>query len=658
MENDLGPRRVYSTSPSSPSRMPAFASVLAVIAILYLGKEVLLPLAIAVLLTFALAPISSRLRKLGLPRIPAVVVTVVLAFLVLVLFGLVVAGHVAEVAQNLPAYQGNIIAKIRSLQESGTDSGVVRRLTSVIESVGRELSNAEERPVAPGTGSKPREPVLVEIFAPSRPIETLTSLIGPLLGPIASLGLIIVVVIFMLLEREELRDRFIRLVGYGDLHRTTEAIQEAGSRVARYLLMQLVVNCAYGVPLALGLWAVGIPNPALWGMLAIVLRFVPYIGPVIATVLPLFLAFAVDPGWSLVLWVGAIFVVLELTSNNVIEPWLYGSRTGLSPLAIIVAAIFWAWLWGPVGLVLSTPLTVCLAVLGRYVPQFEFLEVVFGSDPVLDPKERLYQRLLAGDPDEATDYAEEFLEEDYLEDYYGKVAIPALLLAEKDRRRGVLTAEQMEQVFGTAITLVSNLGEIAQEEEEEEEKEEEEKEEEQKEKGVTGRPNTHPKEGNEDESELPDGRGKTVFCIGGRGPLDDASAAMLAQVLQVQGAEVVAARHSDIPNRRAMSLVPKQSNAIVVCFLNEDSARHARILIRRFKRIYPAIRVGAVLWVENQEESQPPTLLEADFVATTLTSAAREALADAPASSVTPARKIRTRRSSNKTGITAAESGI
>ncbi|MBY3021694.1 AI-2E family transporter [Rhizobium leguminosarum] len=649
LENDLGPRRVYSTSPSAPSRMPAFASVLAVIAILYFGKEVLLPLAIAVLLTFALAPISSRLRKLGMPRIPAVIVTVVIAFLVLVLFGLVVAGHVAEVAQNLPAYQGNIIAKIRSLQESGTDSGIVGRLTSVVESVGRELSNAEQRPGAPGTGSRPREPVLVEIFAPSRPIETLTSLIGPLLGPIASLGLIIVVVIFML-EREELRDRFIRLVGYGDLHRTTEAIQEAGSRVARYLLMQLVVNCAYGVPLALGLWAVGIPNPALWGMLAIVLRFVPYIGPVIATVLPLFLAFAVDPGWSLVLWVGAIFLVLELTSNNVIEPWLYGSRTGLSPLAIIVAAIFWAWLWGPVGLVLSTPLTVCLAVLGRYVPQFEFLEVVFGSDPVLDPKERLYQRLLAGDPDEATDYAEEFLEEDYLEDYYGKVAIPALLLAEKDRRRGVLTAEQMEQVFGTAITLVSNLAEIAQEEEQEEEEEEEQKE-------AAGRPSP-PKEGNGDESELPDGRGKTVFCVGGRGPLDDASAAMLAQILQVQGAEVVAARHSDIPNRRAMSLVPKQSNAIVVCFLNEDSTRHATILVRRFKRIYPAIRVGAVLWVENQKERQPPALGEADFVATTLTSAAREALADAPPSLVTTARKIRTRRSSNKTGIAAARSGI
>ena len=628
-------RRLYSVSPSPASRLPAFASVIAVIAVLYVAKEVLLPLAIAVLLTFALAPISSRLRKLGLPRILAVVTTVVLAFLVLTLFALVVAWQVAELAQHLPAYQGNIIGKIRALQESGTDNGLVRRLSSVVESVGRELNNAERAPAASGAAPTAREPLLVEIFAPSRPIETLTGLISPLLGPIASLGLIIVVVIFMLLEREELRDRFIRLVGYGDLHRTTEALQEAGSRVALYLLMQLVVNCAYGIPLALGLWAVGIPNAALWGMLAIVLRFVPYIGPVIATILPLFLAFAVDPGWSLVLWVGAIFLVLELTSNNIVEPWLYGSRTGLSPLAIIVAAIFWAWLWGPVGLILSTPLTVCLAVLGRYVPQFEFLEVLFGSEPVLDPKERLYQRLLAGDPDEATDQAEEILEEDYLEDYYGKVAIPALLLAEQDRRRGVLKAEQMEQVYETATALISNLEEIAQQEEEEEES-----------KVVGPAAISVTKEETAAQEELPDGTGKTVFCIGGRGPLDDASAAMLAQVLQVQGAEVETARHSDITSRRGRDLVPNDANTIVICFLNDDSARHARILARRFKRMHPAMRVGAVIWSENEAKPQMPVPYEADFAATTLTEAAREALSEATLSPATSPRKlhIRTRR--------------
>ncbi|WP_245282179.1 AI-2E family transporter [Rhizobium sp. LC145] len=631
--------------------MPAFASVLAVVAILYFAKEVLLPLAIAVLLTFALAPISSRLRKLGLPRILAVITTVVLAFLGLTLFALVVAGQVAEVAQNLPAYQGNIIGKIRSLQESGTDNGIVRRLTSVIESVGREINNAGQNQATPGSASPSREPMLVEIFAPSRPIETLTSLISPLLGPIASLGLIIVVVIFMLLEREELRDRFIRLVGYGDLHRTTEALQEAGSRVALYLLMQLVVNCAYGIPLALGLWAVGIPNAVLWGMLAIVLRFVPYIGPVIATVLPLFLAFAVDPGWSLVLWVAAIFLVLELTSNNIVEPWLYGSRTGLSPLAIIVAAIFWAWLWGPVGLILSTPLTVCLAVLGRYVPQFEFLEVLFGSEPVLDPKERLYQRLLAGDPDEATDQAEEMLEEDYLEDYYGKVAIPALLLAERDRRRGVLTAGQMEQVYETATTLVSNLEDIAQEEEQEAEEEEKSK--------ATGEIPKAPSEeqNSSEEEELPDGTGKTVICIGGRGPLDDASAAMLAQVLQVQGAEVVTARHSDITNRRSRDLIPKEANAVVVCFLNEDSAKHAGILMRRFKRIYPTSRVGAVLWSDSEDARPLSAQKDADFTASRLTDAAREALSEAPLIPVTTPRKlqIRTRRSATRPPIASAD---
>lgn len=642
MQIDLGgTRRVYSMSPASPSRVPAFASVLAVIAILYFAKEVLLPLAIAVLLTFALAPISSRLRKLGIPRILAVVTTVVFAFLVLTLFAFVVAWQVAEVAEDLPAYQGNIVGKIRALQESGTDNGLVRRLSSVVESVGREINNAERTPEVPGAAPTSREPMLVEIFAPSRPIETLTSLISPLLGPIASLGLIIVVVIFMLLEREELRDRFIRLVGYGDLHRTTEALQEAGSRVAVYLLMQLVVNCAYGIPLALGLWVIGIPNAALWGMLAIVLRFVPYIGPVIATILPLFLAFAVDPGWSLVLWVGAIFLVLELTSNNIVEPWLYGSRTGLSPLAIIVAAIFWAWLWGPVGLILSTPLTVCLAVLGRYVPQFEFLEVLFGSEPVLDPKERLYQRLLASDPDEATDQAEEILEEDYLDDYYSKIAIPALLLAEQDRRRGVLTADQMEQVYETAATLVSNLEEIAQQEEEEEEAQKEEK-------GALGPTAIASKDEKEDEEKLPDGTGKTVFCIGGRGPLDDAAAAMLAQVLQVQGAKVVTARHSDIASRRGRDLVPKEADAIVICFLNDDSAKHASILGRRFKRMHPAMRVGAVLWSDNEAKPQMPVVDEADFVATTLTGAAREALSEATPSPVVGPRKlhIRTRRQS------------
>jgi predicted PurR-regulated permease PerM len=648
LRSSFGGSSHYSISPSSPSRTPTLTTVLAVVAILYFAKEVLLPLAIAVLLTFALAPISSRLRRLGLPRVLAVIATVVMAFVLLILFGLVVAGQVAEVAQNVTAYQGNIIAKIRALQESGTDNAIIRRLTAVVERVGRELNETQAGAAGAQTASSPREPILVEIFAPSRPIETLARLIGPLIGPIASFGLIIVVVIFMLLEREELRDRFIRLVGYGDLHRTTEALQEAGRRVGQYLLMQLVVNCAYGIPLSLGLWWVGIPNAALWGMLAIVLRFVPYIGSVISTVLPLFLAFAVDPGWSLLLWVAAIFLILELTSNNVIEPWLYGSRTGLSPVAIIVSAIFWAWLWGPVGLVLSTPLTVCLAVLGRYVPQFEFLEVLFGREPVLDPKERLYQRFLAGDPDEATDLAEEILEEQYLVDYYGDVAIPALMLAETDMRRGVLTADQMEKIAETADKLIANLEDIALEEEQEEPDESGE---------ALDRTKPAPEKANAaSDEDLPGGAGKTVLCVGGRSALDDASASMLAQVLQIQGAEGATVRHSDASARRIRELHQIGPDAVVICFLNPDSARYASILIRRFKRLFPSARVGVVIWpaaggkVEDREPS-----VNGDFAVFTMTEAVREALLDSPPVSLVPPRKALIRRQSSRSTRGAAQ---
>jgi hypothetical protein len=291
-----------------------------------------------------------------------------------------------------------------------------------------------------------REPLPVEIVSRQNPVEILKNVIVPLAAPFATAGLIIVVVIFMLLEREDLRDRFIRLVGYSDLHRTTEALQDAGKRVGRYLLMQLVVNTTYAIPITIGLWLIGIPNALLWGLLALVLRFVPYIGPAIAMLLPMLLALAVAPGWSMVLWTAGLFLVMELISNNIMEPWLYGSRTGLSSLAIIVAAIFWTWLWGPLGLVISTPLTVCLVVLGRHVPQFAFLDVMLGNEPVLEPHARLYQRLLAGDPDEATDYAEEFLEERYLVDYYDHIGIPALLIGETDRQRGVMTDEQRRQI--------------------------------------------------------------------------------------------------------------------------------------------------------------------------------------------------------------------
>ncbi|WP_051440551.1 AI-2E family transporter [Ensifer aridi] len=602
---------------AQPSRLPTLAATALTVAVLYLAHEVFLPLALAILLTFALAPVVSRLRRAGCPRSVAVIGTVTMAFLFLSAFSVIVAMQISEVAQNLPTYQYNIVEKVRTLKEAGSENQVLERISRVMERISAEISRPEPEARVSPEPEPERRPVLVEIFSPERPIETLKNIVNPLLGPLATTGLVIVVVIFMLFEREELRDRFIRLVGYGDMHRTTEALQDAGVRVGRYLLMQLVVNVTYGVPLAIGLWLLGIPYATLWGMLAIVLRFVPYIGPVIAAALPLFLAFAVAPGWSLLVWTGALFIVLELLSNNVVEPLLYGSRTGLSPLAIIVSAIFWTWLWGPAGLVMSTPLTVCLVVLGRHVPQFEFLEILLGNEPVLDPKERLYQRLLAGDPEEATDIAEEMLEEKYLVEFYDTVAVPALLLAERDRARGALTDTQAVQLAESAGTLVANLEEIAGEEEGEDE-------------------DPAAEAADQDEADgydLPLGEGRSVLCIGGRSELDDVTATMLSQIIWIQGAEVAFAGHEALKPGNIRSLAVEGRNAIVVAFLDRDSMRHAKFIVRRLKRVAPQARIGIALW---QESRQPETEagarladeLQADFLVSAMVEAVREALSD------------------------------
>lgn len=604
--------------------LPTLATVAAVIAALYFGRAVFLPIAVALLLTFALAPVVSALRRLGIPRLAAVVASVVAAFAALALFSFVVAVQVGELAQNVSIYQANILAKIRTLREAGTSAGIVERLSGVVEQVGREIERQD--PTPPDAAAEPEpDPLPVEIVSPHEPIEVLQNLIAPLISPLATAGLVIVIVIFMLLEREALRDRFIRLAGYDDLHRTTEALQDAGRRVGQYLLMQLVVNVTYAVPVTIGLWLIGLPNALLWGLLALVLRFVPYIGPAIGMLLPLFVAVGVSPGWMLVVWTAALFVVMELVSNNFVEPWLYGSRTGLSPLAVIVSAVFWTWIWGPLGLVLSTPLTVCLVVLGRHVPHFEFLYVLFGNEPVLEPHAQLYQRLLAGDPDEATDHAEKALEEEYLFAYYDRVAIPALRLGEFDRARGVMSDVQRRELAASAMALVANLEDIADEEAEETEDGREEE--------TAARQVTTDGQAEESPDDLPDGAGHSVLCAGGRGELDDAAAAMLAQVLRIQGASVAGASFEDLGPTRFRQLALAGVDTVVIGFLNADSLRHARIVVRRLKRAKASLRVGIVFWTagDQQDAERFADELNADFVAFDVIRTVHGALSDRPA---------------------------
>ncbi|MGI6850857.1 AI-2E family transporter [Mesorhizobium sp. 1B3] len=595
--------------------MERLAVLVVVVAALYFGRDIFVPLALAVLLSFALAPVVSWLRRHGLPRAPAVITVVVLAFLSISAFGALIAGQVTQLGENLPRYQSTIEEKIRSLRSSATEGGLFERASKVL----RELSNELERPAETTATSGPTpgeqkdvrpQPIPVQIQQPDpKPLQLLQSVIGPLIEPLATGGIVIVFVVFMLLQREDLRDRFIRLVGGGDLHRTTQALGEAGQRVAKYLLMQVVVNATYGIPVGIGLWLIGIPNPLLWGMLAMVLRFVPYVGPVIAAIFPLALSIAVDPGWTMLLWTAALFIVLELLSNNIVEPWLYGSSTGLSPVAIIAAAIFWTWLWGPVGLLLSTPLTVCLVVLGRHVPQFSFLDVLLGSEPVLTPQESLYQRLLAGDPDEATERAEEFLEEDTLLSYFDEVAIPALALVEHDRARGVLDDEQRALVAAGALTLVDNLSDY----------EELDPEDAQRTDAAELRANQLPPR----IEPGPDWRERPILSAGGRGNLDDAASAILAQLFERCGVGVRTVPFTAMSFTNYASLELEGVRLVCLSYMNSDSLAHARYLVRRVRRRTNAlILVG--FWSLEPEEAAQRDLVKAtraDFCVTTLAEA-------------------------------------
>jgi predicted PurR-regulated permease PerM len=614
-------RREPSGPVETASHYPPLLGLVATIAALYFGRDIFMPLAIAVLFTFALAPVVSGLRKLHVPRPAAVIAVVLAAFAAIVLFGMVVGSQLGSLAENLPLYQKNIETKMQSIKDANFGAGIYDRVSKLLEKLGRQIQ--EDQPPAPGAEAPaepaPAPPLPVQIVEPElQPLQVLETIIGPLVQPLATGGIIVVVVVFMLLRREDLRDRFIRLVGAGDLHRTTEALQEAGKRVGQYLLMQLVVNVTYAIPIGVGLWIIGVPNALLWGSMALVFRFVPFIGPVISSIFPLALALAVDPGWSMLILTVALFVAVELVTNYVIEPWLYGSRTGLSPLAIIVAAILWTWLWGPLGLLLSTPLTVCLVVLGRHVPRFEFLDVMFGNKPVLEPHQQLYQRLLAGDPDEATHRAETFVEDHDLITFYEEVAIPALALGEVDRARGVMSGDRRRRVAASALALVDNLEDYAKEEAVAEEETE-----------------SSPEEAEAaDEVEheaLPDGTGKLVVCVGGRGELDNVAVAMLAQVLNAQGASTRTVDHLAMDPAGIRNLDLSDAHAVVIGFLNAQSAVHARYMVRRIKRTWSALRVGVVFW--KQAEDAPGDIklgatIGGDFVAHTVREAVAAALSD------------------------------
>ncbi len=435
-----------------------FATVVMVVAILYFAREVLMPIAFAVLLVFLLAPSVVRLTRWGLPKAVAIIVTVSLAFAVIGAIGWLVSDQAIRVGKELPRYEQNLRDKIAKLRDPGTPTPLAD-LATMVGNLGKQITAPPAEDAAkPADPAAEPKPVPVEVRTTNySPLTVARDVIAPILPPLATAGIIIVFVVAMLFQREDLRDRFIKLVSAGHINLATEAADEASDRVSRYLWMQLVVNVTYGIPIGVGLYFIGVPNALLWGVLAALLRFIPYIGPWIAAAFPVLLTVAIDPGWTKLMYVLALFLVMELVSNNIIEVILYGASTGISGIAILVAAVFWTWLWGIGGLVLSTPLTVCLLVMGKHVPGLRGLGMMLGSEPALEPSAQLYQRMLSMESDDMVDLASKHVAEHSLEEFYESVFIPALLLSEDDRHRGDLAESRQAFIFQASRDLVEEL---------------------------------------------------------------------------------------------------------------------------------------------------------------------------------------------------------
>jgi len=579
----------------------AYALIVAslIIALLILGREIIEPLVIAALLAFILSPLIRRLRHWGVWRVPSVVLTVLFALAVLSALGTVIALQITQLAEDLPTYETNLRTKIRALGGGKLTSGALERASGTLKDLQEEITKASPATAPPG-----QRPVLVEVRQPEpRGLESIANLVRPLLSPLAMTALVVLFLIFILLQREDIRDRFLRLAGTADLQRSTAALDDAGSRLSRFFLMQTLLNAGFGVFIAIGLWLIGVPNAVLWGIFAGLMRFVPFIGGIIAAFFPMLLAAAVDPGWTMVLATAGLFLVAEPIAGHVIEPLLYGQHTGLSPVAIVISTLFWTLLWGPIGLLLATPLTVCLVVLGRHIEALQFIEVLLGDEPALEPHERFYQRLLAGDDTEAADMAETELKKQSLSAYYDAVAMPALALAQTDAAHGKLSHEKQLEVCETVEEVIEDLSDYDDQDPE------------------TGA------EARADAPNLAAGIPEecAVLCVASRSPLDQAASAMLAQLLEKRGLSARAQPFTDVATARSFKI--DAPDAPLVClsyFGSAGNPAHVRYLIRRLRRVMPNARFLAGFWMlpgQDEKAEEWRAAVGAHLVATSLSQA-------------------------------------
>ncbi len=610
-------------------------------AALYFGRDILVPVTLAILLSFVLVPAVRLLGRIRVPRVPAVLLVVVVVFGALFGIGSLIVREGGQLVSDLPRYSLVMQDKIKSLRGATADTGTLSRIVDVFQDLSATVSPPPP-PELKGDPGSTGHPLTVEIRAARAGLaENLQTFAAPILHPLATTGLILIFTIFILLQREDLRNRMIRLAGgSGDLRRTTAAIDDAARRLSRFFLAQLALNVAFGVVIGVGLWLIGVPSPTLFGVLAAILRFVPYIGAAISALLPLVLAASVDPGWSMMIATAALFLVVEPIAGHVIEPLLYGHSTGLSPIAVILSATIWTFLWGPIGLVLATPLTVCLVVLGRHVDRLWYLDVLLGDQPALDPPEIFYQRMLANDPAEAIDQGRQFLKERALVTYYDEVVLAGLRLAQDDLSRGTLDRERQGEVGAAIRAVVARLGTTP----------------------VTRRPRKGAARTASTEAAAavaaagpdrqvaavvltradlaPAWRGAVpVLCVSSRGPFDEAATLMLSQTLDRHGLQSEVIAMSAI---RAGARPKDAGSLALICFsyLEPVSLSQIRFTVRQARAAVPGVRVLVGFWGERD----PATLgrlrraTSADFLVTTLNDAIENAIAASRSPAAVPAR--------------------
>ncbi|MFA6141054.1 MAG: AI-2E family transporter [Hyphomicrobium sp.] len=624
---------------------------------LYFGQVVFVPLALAVILSFVLAPAVRLLKRTGLPNSPAVVLVVMFAFALIFGVGALITQQVGSLAQDLPRYQVTLKDKVAALRDATSGGGgAFKQASEALKDLQEQLeapTKAAAPPVSvtvtplPGPlrdGGGKGKPIPVEVHTPApTPLDQLQSIIGIILHPLATTGATLLFVLFLLMQREDVRDRAIRLLGSHDLEKSTTAMDDAGTRLSRYFLAMTGINAAFGVVIGVGLWMIGVPSPVLWGVLAMLMRFVPFIGAFIAAAFPLLLAAAVDPGWGMFLWTLALYLIAEPIMGSLIEPIVQGQRTGLSPLAVILSAAFWTLLWGPIGLLLAIPLTVVLVVLGRHVERLEFLNVILGDTPPLSPPERFYQRMLAGDPAEAVEQAEKFIKERPLVDYYDEVVIEALRLAQADADRGTLEPARLDDIRDTSDIVIDALADQdvvpkpqkkrplldldLDEDAKDAAKEEEDDEEDEREISEPA------------EIALADAwkQPNAVLCVASRTALDETVALALARLLQKYGigTKVIDAQHLRHGTLAAEDREGVQLICVSALDVRERSA-HARFLVRRLKRSAPDTPVLGGFWQLDTESAADAAIINSvavDATATTLREAIRYCLDTARADS-------------------------